>query len=85
MSRQSVGGLRTARHGAVDVLAGREGDQSSALTTSIRCRCSPVPLSLSLVLSQAPLAGSGRVKSGVSHRSKEEFSGRGDSLVSKAG
>ena len=43
MSRQSVGGLRTAIHGAVDVLAGREGDQSSALTTSIWCHCSPVP------------------------------------------
>ena len=28
-----MGGLRTVRHGAVVVLAGREGDQSSAPTT----------------------------------------------------
>ena len=69
-----MGGLQTVRHGAVVVLSGHEGDQSSAPITSTKCHCSPgsqmgrmchrpacrdTSLSLSLVLSQAPLAGSG--------------------------
>ena len=67
-SRQSVGVLQSRRHGAVDViLSGREGDQSSAPTTSTGCRRSLVPqmtachgtlLSLMKVMSQATFTAS---------------------------